>query len=252
MELLEYFLNDFTALCEGQCSPPAGIVCTADDPSARAEQLQTQIAQMGIAEFVRRCAAARGETIDPAVFARFDPAALGSALAQTAMPQPAAATDAADLEDAPVRTELREIYEVFLDSVCLDDRLVEYLIDVLKRHDTQAFVTLSHAAARSELDLDDFLAWLAGKHCFAPEEERACAVIMDACLARLDAEGQTELLAALISGDETTFCRFRCDAPELRQLPDATYEWYCRNYLDRYYPVRFLLRRSGVKFPQVQ
>ena len=32
-------------------------------------------------------------------------------------------------------------------------------------------------------------------------------------------------------------------------MPQATYEWYCRNYLDRDYPFRMLLRCNGVTFP---
>ena len=28
-----------------------------------------------------------------------------------------------------------------------------------------------------------------------------------------------------------------------------TYEWYSRNYLDRDYPLRFILRCNGVAFP---
>ena len=34
--------------------------------------------------------------------------------------------------------------------------------------------------------------------------------------------------------------------PELRHLPAATYQWFCKNYLDRYYPVRFMIRANGV------
>ena len=61
---------------------------------------------------------------------------------------------------------------------------------------------------------------------------------------------EMELAAALLSGDETTFKLFRTQAPELVHLPDATYEWYCKNYLDRYYPVRFILHHQGIEFPQ--
>ena len=61
--------------------------------------------------------------------------------------------------------------------------------------------------------------------------------------------GRLELLAALLSGDQHTFETFRCEAPELVHLPQATYEWYCRNYLDRDYPFRMLLRCNGVTFP---
>ena len=66
----------------------------------------------------------------------------------------------------------------------------------------------------------------------------------------LRAGTREELAAALLSGDETTFKLFRTQAPELVHLPDATYEWYCKNYLDRYYPVRFILHHQGIEFPQ--
>ena len=69
-------------------------------------------------------------------------------------------------------------------------------------------------------------------------------------LYRLEQEGEMELIAALLSGDETTFKLFRTQAPELVHLPDATYEWYCRHYLDRYYPVRFILHHQGIEFPR--
>ena len=150
----------------------------------------------------------------------------------------------------PVRTETRDIFEIFLDSVCLDDDLLTYLIDILKRHAEPEFTKLSHAAARTELKLDDFLAWLGNMELLADEEEQACAAIMDKALHRLEQEGEMELAAALLSGDETTFKLFRTQAPELVHLPDATYEWYCKNYLDRYYPVRFILHHQGIEFPQ--
>ena len=80
--------------------------------------------------------------------------------------------------------------------------------------------------------MDEFLLWLGNKEAFAGPDERACAAIMDGCLNRLMQEGQRELAAALLSGDETTFKLFRTQAPELVHLPDATYEWYAQNYLD--------------------
>ena len=140
---------------------------------------------------------------------------------------------------------------MFLDSVCLEDNLLSYLIDILKRGAKDEFQTLSHAAARTLLDMDEFLLWLGNKEAFAGPDERACAAIMDGCLNRLMQEGQRELAAALLSGDETTFKLFRTQAPELVHLPDATYEWYAQNYLDRYYPVRFILRMNGVVFPEL-
>ena len=84
---------------------------------------------------------------------------------------------------------------------------------------------------------------------YGTDDERACAAIMDACFARLYEEKQGELLGALLSGDQKTFELFRTEAPELRHLPAATYEWYTKNYLDRDYPLRFILMCNGVEFP---
>ena len=55
--------------------------------------------------------------------------------------------------------------------------------------------------------------------------------------------------AALLSGDRKTFEAFRCEAPELVHLPAATFEWYEKNYLNRDYPIRFIMRLNGVVFP---
>ena len=59
-----------------------------------------------------------------------------------------------------------------------------------------------------------------------------------------------EVAAALLSGDRMTFDALRCEAPELRQLPVATYVWFEKNYLDRDYPLRFVLKCNGVEFPE--
>ena len=143
-------------------------------------------------------------------------------------------------------SEIRSIYEVFLDSVCLDDDLLLYLIDILKKNDHEGFRKLSQAAARTHLDMADFRLWLANKELLGDAEEQACVQIMDGCLDRLLQEGKRELAAALLSGDETTFHIFRTEAPELLHLPIATHQWFAKNYLDRYYPVRFLMRANGV------
>ena len=50
--------------------------------------------------------------------------------------------------------------------------------------------------------------------------------------------------------ESVTFELFRCEAPELLHLPEATFDWYCRNYLDRDYPLRMILRLNGVEFPE--
>lgn len=243
--LIESYLRYFSELCEGTRQAPAGITLTAQDANARAAELLAQIEKTGVPAFVRMCAEAEGTQIPQEEYDSFDPGQLAALLAQPETePEPEAESPA-----APVKSEIRDIYEVFLDSVCLDDALVQYLIDIVKRGARDEFETLSHAAARTILDMDDFLAWLGNKELLAGEDERACACIMDCCFERLRREGQLELLAALLAGDEATFRLFRAQAPELVHLPDATYEWYCKNYLDKYYPVRFLMRFHGVVFP---
>lgn len=249
MSLIPYYLQYLSEICEGTRPAPAGVTLTEQDDLKKAMQLQTAVAQMGIPAFVRACAEADGTDIPQSEYDSFDPAELNAAIAQLA-----AGSEAPSAPEAPpagaVKTETRDIFEVFLDSVCLDDNLLVYLIDVLKRRSKEEFSKLSHAAARTILDMDDFLAWLGNKELLADEDEQACAVIMDRCLHRLEQEGEMELVAALLSGDEQTFKLFRTQAPELVHLPEATYEWYCENYLDRYYPVRFILHHQGIEFPQ--
>ena len=255
MTLLQYYLQFVAEICEGARPLPDGITLTQTDEMRRAVELQSQIQAMGIPAFVRRCAEASGIEIPEAEYEHFDLSQLTQALSQLTAQQnaaPEAAETPQEAPEEPVRSEIRDIYEVFLDSVCLEDDLLLYLIDVLKRRDAEAFRTLSHAAARTILDMDDFLAWLGNKELLAPVEEGACARIMDACLERLCGEERMELLAALLAGDQKTFELFRCEAPELQHLPDATYEWFSKYYLDRYYPVRFMMKYRGIEFPKAE
>ncbi len=262
MNLFSYYLQFLTEICEGTRPLPDGMTLTAQDEMQKAMELQQQIQAIGIPAFVRACAAQSGIEIPEEEYQSFDEGALlqalqkmpGEADAETAATpeETAQSSDASAELEEPVHTEVRDIYEVFLDSVCLEDNLLQYLIDIVKRGAKDEFQTLSHAAARTLLDMDDFLAWLGNKELLAPVEEAACARIMDGCFDRLLRENRRELLAALLSGDEATFCAFRAEAPELQHLPDATYEWYCKNYLDRYYPVRFFMKCGGVNFPAAQ
>ena len=83
-----------------------------------------------------------------------------------------------------------------------------------------------------------------------PQAEQVCAAVMDACFDGLAEEKRLDVLAALLSGDQNTFELFRCEAPELVHLPEATFQWYCENYLDRDYPLRTIMRLNGVEFPE--
>lgn len=250
MSLIPYYLQYLSEICEGTREAPAGIALTEQEDLKKAMQLQTEIAKMGIPAFVRACAAADGTEIPQEEYDSFDPAELNAAIAQLAAASQPQEQPEEDALQEPVKTETRDIFEIFLDSVCLDDNLLTYLIDILKRRSEPEFAKLSHAAARTELKLDDFLAWLGNMELLADEDEQACAAIMDKCLYRLEQEGELELIAALLSGDEKTFKLFRTQAPELVHLPDATYEWYCKHYLDRYYPVRFILHHQGIELPR--
>ena len=234
MSFIPYYLQFVSEICEGKRPLPEGFALHETDDLKKAVELQTQIQTVGIPEFVRRCAALTGETIPQ--------------LAAERAPEPDEPAEPAE----PVKTETRDIFEVFLDSVCLEDEIFRYLIDILRRGADGEFRTLSRAAARTELSMEDFLAWLGNRELLGSTDEQACVRIMDGCLSRLMAEGQTELAAALLSGDETTFKLFRTEAPELVHLPDATYDWYSKYYLDGYYPIRFILRQNGVAFPAAQ
>lgn len=252
MSLIPYYLQYLSEICEGSRPAPAGIELHETDDLQKAIELQKRISEMGIPAFVKACADAAGEEIAQEEYDSFDPAELSAAISQmAAQAQTATADEPVPEEPAePVKTEIRDIYEVFLDSICLDDALVQYLIDILRRGAKEEFEKLSHAAARTIIDMDDFLAWFGNKELIGSADEQACVYVMDKALSRLIMEKEGELAAALLSGDEKTFLLFRTQAPELRQMPAATYEWYCENYLDSYYPLRFILKQNGVKFPE--
>ena len=251
MSLIPYYLQFVSEICEGKRPLPEGFALHETDDLKKAVELQTQIQTVGIPEFVRRCAAQTGESIPQADYDAFGPNDLNAAIAQLAAeraPEPDEPAEPAE----PVKTETRDIFEVFLDSICLEDELVNYLIDVLLRKSDGEFRILSRAAARTVLSMDDFLAWLGNRELLGSTDEQACVRIMDGCLDRLVREQRVEVAAALISGDQATFEIFRTEAPELVHLPEATFEWFNKYYLSGYYPVRFILRTKGVVFPIAQ
>lgn len=252
MTLIERYLTYMQGIADGSRVPPEGIVLTQDDPLRRAAELQEQIQAIGVPEFVRRCAAQDGESIPEEVYAAYKPEDLLAAL-QALTEQEDAPSDTPDPAEPPKIDEPdgpRSAYEVLLDCCLLDENLLYYLIDVLKRSAEEEFQKLALVTARKAFTQADFLYWFATKQDRAPQEELICVTLMDACFDRLAAEGEKELIAALISGDQTTFELFRCDAPELMHLPDATFAWYEKNYLQGYYPVRYMLKFNGVKLPK--
>lgn len=255
MELAQYYMKYLQELGEGQREAPEGIVLTETDPMRRAVELQEAIATLGVPEFVRRCAAQDGTEPDPAIFENYQPEALAEALCRLAGEQNAPSDEPAEApeEDQTPKIEEpdgpRSAYEVLLDCCLLDEKLLYYLIDVIKRDAVGEFQKLALVTTRKAFTPTDLLGWFAGKERRGEREELICVTLMDTVFDCLAAEGQKELIAALLCGDKTTFELFRCDAPELLHLPEATYEWYEKNYLAGYYPVRYLLKFNGIAIP---
>lgn len=250
MELFDYYLRYMTELLEQKRPAPEGMTLTAEDDEGRMRQITEQLAAMGPESFVRACAAQDGEALPETLFDGSDSIAGFQAFLQSAQ-QDDAPAEAPEADDAaPDPDAGKHPFEVLLDCVALDDGLVQYLMDVLKRRDWKEFYKLSQITTHMNLDPEEFLYWLGHREDYAGDEERACAVIMDGCMERLMNEGRLELAAALLSGDEATFNSFRCEAPELVHLPQATYDWFCRNYLDRDYPIRALMKWNGIRFPE--
>ena len=254
MTLFEYYLQYMTQICEGTLPAPAGITLTETDEMRRAMELQQQISAMGIPAFVKACAAAAGDDIPQEAYDNFSMDDVLSAAQSLAEQTQEEAGQAREPEESkpgePDPDAGKHAFEVFLDCIALDDGLVQYLIEVLKKKDWQEFYKLSRITTKLDLDPNEFLYWLGNKERYAPREEQVCAAVMDACLARLAEEERMDVAAALLSGDRKTFELFRCEAPELLHLPEATFDWYCRNYLDRDYPLRMILRLNGVEFPE--
>lgn len=253
MTLVDFYFKYLESVGEGRLAAPEGIELTETEPLPRAAQLQEQIVKMGVPEFVRGCAKLAGEEIPEALYENFRQEDLLAALSAMLPQEEAPAAEEPDPSEPPKIDEPdgpRSAYEVLLDCCCLDENLLYYLIDILKRGAEEEFQKLALVTARKAFTQADFLYWFATKEQRAEREELICVTLMDACLDRLAAEGQKELIAALICGDQTTFELFRCEAPELKQLPEATFEWFAENYLQKYYPIRYMLKFNGIAFPK--
>ena len=249
MTLFDYYLQYMTELWEGKRPAPEGITLPeGGDESARIQALGQQLQTMGMADFVRACAAQDGTELPEELFT--ESGDLGSFQAFLQNVDAAPDEPAPQPDDQPDRDADKHAFEVFLDCIAMDDGLVQYLIDVLKRMDRKEFFKLSQITTKLDLDPEEFLYWLGHREDYAGEEERACAALMDAVLLRLAEEKRLDVLAALLSGDQKTFEALRCEAPELLHVPAATFEWYETHYLDRDYPIRLIMRLNGVQFPE--
>ena len=249
MPLFDYYLRYMTEVWEGTRPAPEGITLPeGGDENARIQALGQQLQDMGMAAFVRACAAQDGTVPPEELFAESGDLGGFELFLQNA--DKAQEAPAAEKKSAtPDPDANKHAFEVFLDCIAMDDGLVQYLIDVLKRMDRKEFFKLSQITTKLDLDPEEFLYWLGRRETCADEEEQGCAAAMDHALLRLADEGRLDVVAALLSGDRNTFETFRCEAPELMHAPIATFEWYEKNYLDRDYPIRLIMRLNGVQFP---
>lgn len=249
MTLFDYYLCYMTEVWEGTRPAPEGITLPeGGDESARIQALGQQLQDMGMAAFVRACAAQDGTVLPEELFAESgDLGGFELFLQNADKAQEAPAAEEKTVTPDPDAN--KHAFEVFLDCIAMDDGLVQYLIDVLKRMDRKEFFKLSQITTKLDLDPEEFLYWLGRRETYADEEEQGCAAAMDHALLRLADEGRLDVVAALLSGDRNTFETFRCEAPELMHAPIATFEWYEKNYLDRDYPIRLIMRLNGVQFP---
>ena len=249
MTLFDYYLRYMTEVWEGTRPAPEGIALPeGSDENARIQALGQQLQDMGMVAFVRACAAQDGTVLPEELFAESgDPGGFELFLQNADKAQEALAAEKKSATPDPDAN--KHAFEVFLDCIAMDDGLVQYLIDVLKRMDRKEFFKLSQITTKLDLDPEEFLYWLGRREMYADKEEQGCAVAMDHALLRLADEGRLDVVAALLSGDRNTFETFRCEAPELMHAPIATFEWYEKNYLDRDYPIRLIMRLNGVQFP---
>lgn len=248
MTLFDYYLQYMTELWEGKRPAPEGVTLPeGGDENARIQAMGQQLQAMGMANFVRACAAQDGTALPEELFS--ESGDLGGFETFLRNMDDGAGEPAPEPDPEPDRDADKHAFEVLLDCIAMDDGLVQYLIDVLKRMDRKEFFKLSQITTKLDLDPEEFLYWLAHRQDYAGEEEQGCAALMDVALLRLAEEGRLDVVAALLSGDRKTFEALRCEAPELVHVPAATFEWYEKNYLDRDYPIRIIMRLNGVQFP---
>lgn len=247
MTLFDYYLQCMTQVWEGKRPAPEGITLPEDgDEAARIQALGRQLQAMGMAGFVRACATQDGTVLPEELFVTESSDLGGLQFFLQGAETPEAAPERPATPDPDAN---KHAFEVFLDCIAMDDGLVQYLIDVLKRMDRKEFFKLSQITTKLDLDPEEFLYWLGRRELYAGEEEQVCAAMMDHALLRLAEAGRLDAVAALLSGDRKTFEALRCEAPELVHAPVATYDWYVQHYLDRDYPIRLIMRLNGVKFP---
>ena len=189
MTLFDYYLRYMTEVWEGTRPAPEGITLPeGSDENARIQALGQQLQDMGMAAFVRACAAQDGTELSEELFTESGDLGGFELFLQNA--GKAQESPAAEKKSAtPDPDANKHAFEVFLDCIAMDDGLVQYLIDVLKRMDRKEFFKLSQITTKLDLDPEEFLYWLGRREAYADEEEQGCAVAMDHALLRRMRDG---------------------------------------------------------------
>ena len=174
MTLFDYYLRYMTEVWEGTRPAPEGITLPeGGDENARIQALGQQLQDMGMAAFVRACAAQDGTVLPEELFAESGDLGGFELFLQNA--DKAQEAPAAEKKSAtPDPDANKHAFEVFLDCIAMDDGLVQYLIDVLKRMDRKEFFKLSQITTKLDLDPEEFLYWLGRREMYADEEEQGC------------------------------------------------------------------------------
>ena len=162
MTLFDYYLQYMTQVWEGKRPAPEGITLPEDgDEAARIQTLGRQLQAMGMAAFVRACAAQDGTVLPEELFVTESSDLGGFQVFLQGAETPEAAPEAPAQPPEPDPDAGKHAFEVFLDFIAMDDGLVQYLIDVLKRMDRAEFFKLSQITTKLDLDPEEFLYWLA-------------------------------------------------------------------------------------------
>ena len=185
MTLFDYYLRYMTEVWEGARLAPDGIALPeGSDENARIQALGQQLQDMGMAAFVRACSAQDGTVLPEELFAESgDLGGFELFLQNADKAQEAPAAEEKTVTPDPDAN--KHAFEVFLDCIAMDDGLVQYLIDVLKRMDRKEFFKLSQITTKLDLDPEEFLYWLGRRETYADEEEQGCAAAMDHALLRM-------------------------------------------------------------------
>ena len=162
MTLFERYLEYMTQVFDGSRPAPEGIRLTETEKGPRMQELSRQLQEMGIAAFVRACASQDGTELPEEIYREDGLQELGQFLQQAGAgdAQPPLQTEppAQEAQEAqPDPDAGKHAFEVFLDCIALDDGLVQYLIEVLKKKDWKEFYKLSQITTKLDLDPEEFL-----------------------------------------------------------------------------------------------